>query len=172
MGHTKMTLAEFEDLVFAHGPDLSEWPDHVQVRAAKLLETSPEAQALMDSAADLQSILTRARPEDPVPSVELISSILSDAATVRPAADLAPAIPPTKTPLFSRIWTVFSPAAACAASAALGLWLGYAGPVDLTDVAGGTFELAGLAVSAEFALLDDVAVSPIAGVIDLLEASE
>lgn len=172
MEHTQMTLAEFEDLAFAHGPDLSEWPGHAQAGAARLAEASPEAQALLGAAADLQSALAAARPADPAPSVELMSRILSDAATVRPAQVSAPETKPARASLVSRILTVFSPAAACAASAAFGLWLGYAGPVDLTDVAGETFEMAGLASTAEFALLDDVTVSPIAGVMDLLEVSE
>ncbi len=172
METTDMTLAEFEDLAFTHGPDLSEWPEHALAGAAKLIEASPEADALLNSVADLQSALTAARPEDPAPSVELMSRILADAATVSPIAAAAAAPPPVKVSLASRIWDVFSPAAACAASAALGLWLGYAGPVDLTDVAGGTFELAGLVATEEFALLDDLDVSPIAGVDDFLEGAK
>lgn len=176
MENTEMTLAEFEDLAFAHGPDLSGWPDQAQAGAAMLIEASPEARTLLDRVFDLQSALSAARPEDPAPSVDLLSRILADAAIVEPfvASSLAilPAVQPVRVPLFSRIWAVFSPAAVCAASAAMGLWLGYTGPVDLTDMAGQTFELAGLVATEEFALLDDVGVSPIDGVIDLLEASE
>lgn len=169
METTEMTLAEFEDLAFAHGPDLSEWPDHKRASAAKFASASSEAQAILVSVADLQATLASAHPADPDPSVDLMSRILADAATIKPALALAPAKQPARAPFFSRILDVFSPAAACAASAVLGLWLGYAGPVDLTDVAGETF---GLAAPTEFALLDDVGVSPIAGVMDLLEVSE
>ena len=173
METTEMTLAEFEDLAFTHGPDLSEWPEHALAGAAKLIEASPEADALLNSVAELQSALSAARPEDPAPSVELIEPYSGRwPATVSPVAAAAPAPSPVKASLVSRIWDVFSPAAACAASAALGLWLGYAGPVDLTDVAGGTFELAGLVTTEEFALLDDLDVSPIAGVDDFLEVAE
>lgn len=176
MKTTEMTLAEFEDMAFTHGPDLSEWPSDIQAGAARLVETTAEAQALLETVADLQSALTEARPDDPAPSVDLMSRILADAATVEAVMPAPSAFPVVAQPVlpsvFSRIWNVFSPAAACAASAALGLWLGYAGPVDLTDMAGGTFELAGLVAVEEFALLDDLDVSPMAGVVDLLEASE
>lgn len=169
MENTEMTLAEFEDLAFAHGADLSEWPEDAQAAAAALAEASSEARALLAAAAELQTALAMARPDDPVPSVDLMSRILADAATVRAVAATMPAPQPRRTPFFSRIWDVISPAAACAASAAFGVWLGYAGPLDLTDVAGEAF---GLAATEEFALLDDLGASPIAGVIDLLEASE
>lgn len=169
METTEMTLAEFEDLAFAHGPNLSDWPDAAQGGAVMFVEASPEAQALLNSIANLQSVLAASRPEDPAPSVDLMSRILADAATALPAPFPAPTPRPARSSLVSRIWNVFSPAAACAASAAFGLWLGYAGPVDLTDIADETF---GLAATEEFAMLDDVGISPIAGVIDLLEASQ
>lgn len=172
MENTEMTLAEFEELAFAHGPDLSDWPLPAQTNAATFLKASPEARDLLQSVADLQAALLSARPEDPAPSVDLMSRILADAATVQPVLAPASAPPPANASFMSRLWDVFSPAAACAASAAVGLWLGYAGPVDLTDVAGGTFELAGLATSGEFSLLDDLSASPIAGVGDFLEGSE
>lgn len=169
MENTEMTLAEFEDLAFTHGADLSQWPENAQAEAAELAEASSEARALLTAAAELQTALAMARPDDPVPSVDLMSRILADAATIRPVVASAPAPQPMRAPILSRLWDVFSPAAACVASAAFGVWLGYAGPVDLTDVAGEAF---GLAATEEFALLDDLGVSPIAGVIDLLEASE
>ncbi len=171
MKNTEMTLAVFVDLAFAHGGDLSEWPKATQAEAAALVEASSEARALLTTAAEFRTALANARPEDPVPSVDLMSRILADAATVKPVAAFAPAPQPQprRTLFFSRIWDVFSPAAACAASVVFGLWLGYAGPVDLTDVAGETF---GFGANEEFALLDDLGASPFVGVIDLLEASE
>lgn len=169
MKNTEMTLAVFEDLAFAHGADLAEWPEDTQAEAAALAKASPEARALLAAAANLQTALAAARPDDPAPSVDLMSRILADAATVKPAAVFTPAPQPERAAFFARIWDVVSPAAACAASVMFGLWLGYAGPVDLTAVAG---EALGLAATEEFALLDDLGASPIAGVIDLLEASE
>lgn len=169
MKNTEMTLAEFEDLAFAHGADMSEWPEDAQAAAAALAETSSEAQALLAAAAELQTALAMARPADPAPSVDLMSRILADAATIRPVVTAPPAPQPVRAPFFSRIRDVISPAAAFAASAAFGVWLGYAGPVDLTDVAG---EALGLAATEEFALLDELGASPIAGVIDFMEVSE
>jgi len=169
MDTAEMTLAEFEDLVFAHGAELSEWPEDAQAAAAALVRASSEAQALLVANAELQTALAKARPADPAPSVDLMSRILADAAAMRPVASIPSAPQPMRGSFFARIREVISPAAAFAASAAFGVWLGYAGPVDLTDVAG---EALGLAATEEFALLDDLGVSPIAGVIDLLEVSE
>ncbi len=170
MEHPDMTIDEFEDLAFAHGADLTAWPVEAREQASALLAASPVAAASFAKARELEAALTSARPVDPVPSVELMSRILADAAAAAPAPPPATVkAQPKENALLTRVRAFLSPAAACAASAALGLWLGYAGPVDLSDVA---VEALGVETEMEFALLDGVGASPIAGVLDILEASE
>ena len=170
MDHTEMTIDEFEDLAFAHGADLGAWPGAAREKAAALLAASPEAQAALTQARSLEAALATVRPADPEPSVELMSRILADAAAATPAPRTAETeVQPKESSLLGRLQAFLSPAAACAASAALGLWLGYAGPVDFSDVA---VEALGVETEMEFALLDGVGASPIAGVIDILEGSE
>lgn len=170
MGDTDMTIEEFEDLAFAHGADTATWPDAVRNRGADFILRSSDAETVLIRVRDLEAALALARPADPAPSVELMSRILADAAMARcdPKPATAPP-PPAEAALFVRLRAFFSPAAACAASAALGLWLGYAGPVDLSDMA---IEALGVETELEFALLDSVVASPIAGVLDILEVSE
>ncbi len=110
------------------------------------------------------------KPEDPKPSVDLMGRILADAAAMAPEKVILASVAPHRQPtILSRLHAFLSPAAACAASAALGLWLGYAGPVDFADVASDTL---GVELTTDFAMLDDLGASPIAGVFDVLEGAE
>jgi hypothetical protein len=170
MDHADMMIDEFEDLAFTYGSDPAVWPEGVRAKAVAFASVSPVAIAVLEQMRDLEEVLISARPVDPVPSVEMMTRILADAAMVRPSpAPSAQSTAPTSVLAFSRILAIFSPAAACAASAVLGLWLGYAGPVDFTGIAADSL---GVEVTMEFALLDEIGDSPIAGVVDVLEASK
>lgn len=168
MDNKDMTTEEFEDLAFAHGADLASWPRNARSRATAFLAANPESETVLARAHSLDAALALARPADPVPSGDLLSRILADAATVRPdPALVAPTAPSQRETVLSRLRAFFSPAAACAASAMLGLWLGYAGPIDFT---GAAVDVLGVETEAEFAFFDSSVASPMAGVIDVLEA--
>lgn len=170
MDQVDMTIDEFEDLTFMHGADPAKWPKGACERAVTLLDASPSAAAILARAHELEAALATAMEPDPAPSVELLGRILAGAATVQPvSAPVTPTRPAMENTVFSSIRLMLSPAAACAASAVLGLWLGYAGPVDFADVAVGAL---GDETTTEFALLDDIDASTLDGVIDVLEASE
>ena len=172
MNHEVMTIDEFEDLAFTHGADLAAWPDPDGARAAAFLEANPAGAAVIERARRVEAALTAARPADPVPSAELMSRILADAASVPPVpfpATAAEAAPPAGAGLLARLRIMLSPAAACAASAALGVWLGYAGPVDFTGVAA---DALGVEAGTDFAFLDTAMASPMAGFIEALEVGE
>lgn len=170
MDQADMTIDEFEDLIFAHGADLATWPQRQKARAEAFLTASPAGQAAMTQARAVDAALAAARPADPALSADLMSRILADAATAAaaplPAPDAARA---HGAGILSRFRAFVSPAAACAASAALGLWLGYAGPVDFTGVA---VDALGVEAGLEFAFLDGAVASPMAGLIEALEVDE
>ncbi len=165
-----MTENEFDDLAFIHGPDLANWPDAVRANAIAFANTSSSGHARLEQLRQLEGAVAALKPEDPKPSVDLMRRIFADAAALGPEkVILAPVAPPRQPTFLSQLHAFLSPAAACAASAALGLWLGYAGPVDFADVASDTL---GVELTTDFAMLDDLGVSPIAGVFDVLEGAE
>ncbi len=165
-----MIEEEFDNLAFVHGSNPADWPDEVSAQALAFAESSASGRARLEQLRRLEGAMASVKPEDPKPSVDLLSRILADAAALAPEKVIAAPTPSPRQPsLLSQLRSFLSPAAACAASAALGLWLGYAGPVDFADVASDTL---GVELATEFAMLDDLGVSPIAGVFDVLEGSE
>lgn len=142
-----MDLRRLEELIDAYGADPARWPAAERAAAQALLAIEPAARTLQDRARRLDSALD-ALP--PAPQVALQTGAL--AARIRAAArqqDATPANSPASPPANPLPAPANSnrPAwrftAALAASAVIGLWLGFAtGPFTLDT--GGTIDLAAL----------------------------
>jgi hypothetical protein len=126
-----MDLTRFEDLVMTHGPDPDAWPKHLRADAEALLAASPAARAAHDAAAALFDALD-ADAADPEPAPDaLLARILVDAAEAAPVAVPRPGPARRRGASFGFFWR-FTPPAALAASALLGIALGYSAPDSLT----------------------------------------
>jgi ferric-dicitrate binding protein FerR (iron transport regulator) len=116
-----MDADRFGDLLDLHGPDLRGWPAADREAAARLLDASAEARALLEEARLLDAAL--AAPPGPPASAELRARIL---AAAPPVAAGGAAVLPFRAP---RRWVpVGSSALALAASLVLGFWIGAADP--------------------------------------------
>ncbi len=169
-----MTMDEFDQLAFAYGGDLSDWPKDRRAVAAALLAQDADCRARIDQMAALDAALTVAAPVDAPVSKDLMARILADAAT---AASRQPqALPSLATKPLSplrRVWEWLSvagmPATACATSVVIGLWLGYAGPVDLASAA---TTIMNTDQAVEFAFLDETSATPFIDALSALEGVE
>ncbi len=113
----KMDMARLAAILEAYGADDRRWPQDERAAALALLADSPEARALRDQAAALDTLLDVAGA--PAPSPELMAMIL--AAAERPAwrqwlAEFWP---------FGPAW---QPASAFAAAVVLGVAIGFGAP--------------------------------------------
>lgn len=172
MTEDPMSLAEFDDLAFAHGGDVARWPADRRAAAERLAAGSAEAAARLAQMTALDDALGAAAPADPQPSDDLMARILADAATLAPAAPRAqPAATLSWRDRLGRALSldVLSPVAAFGASIAVGLWLGYAGPADVYGVAS---DVLALSAPTEFAMLDDVGEAPFVDALAALEITE
>ncbi|MEM7269675.1 MAG: hypothetical protein AAF401_10520 [Pseudomonadota bacterium] len=155
---SEMTDERFEELAFAHGPRLDDWPADIRQVAEAHRMASPTAAAALAAVSALEERLAEAAADAPEaePSAALMARILADAADAAPKPVASrPVSAPVRTPLRARLlgWLsaeVLSPAAACIAAGALGLWLGYAGP---SSVAYAASAVIGIEEPDEIALL-------------------
>lgn len=131
-----MDLDRFEALAMTHGPDLATWPAEVRADAAALLAGSVAARELLGEGASVfDDLKIAAMAPEPAPDA-LMARVLADAAVVAPA--------PVATPRPARRgggfrWLLrLAPPTALAASAALGILLGYSAPESYVSSAFGS----------------------------------
>lgn len=101
-----MKVAEFQDLLDAHGADLSAWPDELHSAAERLVATEPAARACLLAAQRIEDLIARgmnarSRPVDDASAARVLGALARDLPRQRrfalawPAAlldvDLAPA---------------------------------------------------------------------------------
>ncbi len=125
-----MDLTRFEEMAMTHGPDLADWPEGARAPAAALLARSAEAAAVRDLAAETFAALDAEAADPPAASPALMSRILADAAAAAPAPAAAPRPARRGHGAFQLFWRL-TPPAALAASALLGVALGYSAADDL-----------------------------------------
>ncbi len=141
-----MDLDRFEAALAAWGSDLSRWPSDARAAGQRILATDPNAAAALAEMAALEDELANLRrAEDldpPALSASLAERILADAATAMPSRIASPSVPVARESFFVRIMallgdnaTALRPAAICAASAVVGLWLGSLAPEAVADMA-------------------------------------
>lgn len=149
-----MTLEELELRAARWGAATEEWPEEDKRAAESLLSRSAEARDMIAALHAMEADLAFAASEGAAPSDALTARILADAADigVRPVA-AAPkqARRSGLSALWDRLPPVWRPAAACAASALLGAWLGYVAPQDVAEAA---TAMAAFEPAEEFAALD------------------
>lgn len=137
----RMTLEEFDRGLSAHGPDPALWPE--AGAAAALLETSSAARRALAEARLIAGAVAAARAEETQAPEALLARILADAddiAFARRAAEEKASPAPAKRGAFAalRRWAFFPalrPAAICAVSASIGIWLGQSAVVADTAAA-------------------------------------
>lgn len=123
----KMDPSRFEELAMTHGPDIGRWPDAERAAAEAHLARSSEARAVRDRAAMVFSALETEAATAPPLSDALMSRVLADAAEASPAPSEARRARPRR-PLGLSFLSRLAPPVAIAASAALGIALGYVAP--------------------------------------------
>lgn len=163
MTGSAMSLDEFRLAAEIHGGDLAAWPDAARRPAAALLAVSEDAQAALEEAAALDAALALFVEEDAAELPEsLHARILGDAAAVSAEAATAatavesgagasvPVEAPAAAPpgahglgatlagladLFAGLLAAprWAAPGAALASAALGLWIGWAAPDAMVD---------------------------------------
>lgn len=138
-GAKVLTIEEFITAAETHGGDLARWPADLAGPGRALLDRSEAAQEALAAAAALDLALEEALAPAPPPEA-LTARILADAAAVASRAPAAPPVPAARRDgLLTRLAEAFArplgSAAACALGAAFGLWLGYAGEVDIQSTA-------------------------------------
>ena len=153
-----MKVAEFQDLLDAHGADLSAWPDGLRIAAERLVATEPAARACLLAAQRIEGLIGR--------GMNARSRPVDDAAAARVLNALARGLPRQRR--FALAWPAalldvdLAPArlriAALAGIACLGVVLGLFGP----DIGAGD---TGFAVaSAEASLAAVFEPEPLTGV--------
>ena len=149
-----MTLEELELRAARWGAATEEWPDADRSAAEALLARSAEARDLIAALQAMEADLTFAAADGATPSDALTARILADAAEigVKPATSVTTQARKTGlAALWDRLPPVWRPAVACAASALLGVWLGYVAPQDVAEAA---TAMAAFEPAEEFAALD------------------
>lgn len=149
-----MTLEELELRAARWGASTEAWPEKDRSAAEALLERSGDARDLIAALQSMEADLAFAADEGASPSRALTARILADAAEI--GFEPAPAVTTrarkaSLAALWNRLPPVWRPAVACAASALLGVWLGYVAPQNVAEAATAmaTFEPA-----EEFAALE------------------
>ena len=155
-----MKVAEFQDLLDAHGADLAAWPDGLRSAAERLVATEPAARACLHAAQRIEDLIgrgmnARSRPVDDAAAARVLRALARDLPRQRrfalawPAAlldvDLAPAR--------LRI-------AALAGIACLGVVLGLFGP----DIGAGDTGFTVASASSETSLAAVFEPEPLTGV--------
>lgn len=143
--HVTMTIDELEDCAARWGADAARWPERERRAGEDLLAASAEARAALAAFARLEAALGEASEEASPGGMPdgLTARILADAAHV--AAERRDATPAASSPraargggllgFLDRILPAWRPAAACFASAAIGVWLGYLAPESVAEAA-------------------------------------
>ncbi len=160
--HVTMTLEEFETCAARWGATTALWPERERRLGDDLLTVSAEARAARDAFEAVDAALAAA-PGDAAPLPEgLAARILADAATetaARANTAMRPAARPAAATsgggllgLLDRFLPVWRPAAACFASAAVGIWLGYVAPQNIAMAA-----TAMASLDSDYAQTSDVA---------------
>lgn len=152
-----MTLEELETRAARWGADIRLWPDADRVGAERALAASANAREIFAMLAAMEAELSDPAAETaPVPA-GLTARILADAAEIAPA--LARPARPARArrsaglaALLDRILPAWRPAAACAASAFLGVWLGYLSP---DSVANAATDMASMEPAAQFSGIEE-----------------
>jgi hypothetical protein len=128
MTDTSMSIETFERLALIHGGDIAAWPAASIAPARDFMAVSAQARAALADAAALDAALDALVHADPAPAPEALSArILADADGV-----LAARRPQSATglrPTFGRARWVAP--AALAASAMIGVFMGWSAPSDL-----------------------------------------
>ena len=158
----QMTLEELEIRAARWGADIRLWPDGDRAAAERTLASSADAREALASLAALEADFALAA-EAPV-SADLTARILADAAAAAPGAAAqpqraAPAANGGLSALLDRLLPAWRPVAACAASAMLGVWIGYLSPQNVAEAA---TQMAALDAPGGFAGIepdDDAAMS-------------
>ncbi|MBC7134933.1 MAG: hypothetical protein H5U25_04705 [Oceanibaculum nanhaiense] len=135
-----MDLQRLETLLDAYGADPARWPVVERAAALALLAIEPAAQARLEQARQLDRVLDRLPPA-PAPAGDLAARIRAAARQQGAlSAPVAPVLVPIPANGNRAPWRFTM---ALAASAVIGLWLGFAaGPYTLDT--GGTIDLAAL----------------------------
>ena len=126
-------LAELDQHLAVHGPELARWPISSQQRFALLLMNNADAQRLLAEAQSIERLLHQ-DPEVPAERLDrlrakLLAAVEAEQAAQRPVAALRPALRPVRSRTPQRTWGL--PAgAALAASLGLGLLIGTFGIAD------------------------------------------
>ena len=151
--HEAMNLRRLEALLDAHGADPARWPAAERAAAQELLAADPAAQKRLHEARRLDRALDRLPPA-PAPAADLAARIRAVALQQNPlAAPAAPAPAPIPANGNRAPWRF---TAALAASALIGLWLGFASsPFTVPVTAGDT-------ASIDLAALDQQDVAALA----------
>lgn len=130
-----MNLTRFEELLAAYGADPARWPHAERAEAEHLRATSPDARALHDEAARLDSVLSRASAVSA--PADLAARILAQAPAAATPEGRTQSVPapapsrgsPARWNWLRELWpggAAWQPAAALAASMILGLAVGAA----------------------------------------------
>jgi hypothetical protein len=114
-----MTLEEFRRLAAAWGGDVERWPAAARADAARLVERSAEAAALVADAGRLDSVLVAARPS--------IADERTERLIGRVATAVAAASAQAPRPGLLRRWLM--PATSFASAALVGIGLGFGLPI-------------------------------------------
>ena len=132
-----MTLEELEIRAARWGADIRLWPETERGRAEDALEGSEEARALFAALAAMEADLSEAATAVAPLSDDLTARILADAAIAAPAQPRRKAHAPRRGigDFLDRLFPAWRPAAACAASAFLGIWIGYLSPESVANAA-------------------------------------
>ena len=128
-----MDLQRLETLLDAYGADPARWPAAERAAALALLAIDPAAQAWLEKARQLDRALDRLPPA-PAPAGDLAARIRAAARQQRaPAAPVVPIPAPIPANGNRAPWRFTM---ALAASAVIGLWLGFAtSPFTASDTA-------------------------------------
>ena len=155
-----MKVAEFQDLLDAHGADLSAWPDELCSAAERLVATEPAARACLLAAQRIDDLIAR--------GMNARSRSVDAAAAARVLSALARSLPRQRR--FALAWPAalldvdLAPArlriAALAGIACLGVVLGLFGP----DIGAGDTGFTVASASSETSLAAVFEPEPLTGV--------
>lgn len=136
----KMNIETFETAMARWGADLAAWPEDARRAAEALLEGSAETRALRAEMIEMEATLADAREAGTTPD-RLMARVLADAASVSAArAPVTESAPKASVGWrfrdalrgLSPFWRA---AGTCAASALVGIFVGYMSPAPIAEAA-------------------------------------
>ncbi|MEL7463629.1 MAG: hypothetical protein AAFN79_06160 [Pseudomonadota bacterium] len=142
---SEMTIEMFETAAAKWGADTAMWPEEDRAAADGLLAASPEARSLRAELMAMEADLALARAE-PLGTTgaapdDLMARVLADAARIAAVRTLEAAAAPSSRRgwrLFERLdglAPIWRAAGACAASALVGVFVGYMSPAPIAEAA-------------------------------------